>query len=646
MMCGIYGLARLSGAPLPDAGLLDRMGDIMRHRGPDDHGKFVDADVMLGMRRLSIIDVAGGRQPLANEDKTVWVVCNGEIYNFQSLRERLRQQGHVFRSQSDSEVIVHLYEQYGDEFILHADGMFGFALWDTRRRRLLIGRDRLGIKPIYYANNGDQLIFASEIKSILWAPGITAQLDPIGLREYLTLGYCPTPYSLFRGIKKLPPASLITCDAGQYRISRYWELPDDIDESLSEAEWIRRTREQLEASVASQMVSDVPMGSFLSGGIDSSAVVAMMSRHSQQPVKTYAIGFADSSGGNYYNELPYARQVAELFKTDHQEIVVQPDVARLLPALIWHMDEPIADAAFVTTYLVAQFARREVTVILSGVGGDELFGGYRRYLGEYYGRQYNRLPRWFRRGVVAPIAQRLPSDRHSRWLDLSRYARRFILANELSFEERYRAYVQVFSRQQLERLRTAVDEVEESDCLGQALRSTDGHDEIYRMFRADLATQLPDDLLYLTDKMSMAVSLECRVPLLDTALVELSAKMPSSLKIRGRNLKFILKEALSDVLPHEILYRKKRGFGAPMGAWLKDELSGFLHSVLSREAVEGRGLFNWDVVEATIALHDANKEDHTDHLLSLVNLELWCRLYLDGMSVDDVRDQIESEVVK
>lgn len=638
-MCGIHGILDRRGEPLPDTDLHRLMGDATVHRGPDDEGSYRNREVLIGMRRLSIIDVAGGHQPIANEDGTLQMVCNGEIYNFRELRARLLELGHKFRTSSDSEVIVHLYEEYGDEFVKHLDGMYGFALWDSRRRRLLLGRDRLGIKPLYYHLDDARVIFASEIKAILSVPGVSPELDPAALTEYLSLGYVPAPLSMFRGIRKLPPASLMVCESGRCDIRRYWQLPDSVDDDTSEGEWIERVRHAMEAAVESQMVSDVPLGAFLSGGIDSSSIVAWMSRKSDQPVKTYSIGFQGSTGSAYYNELPFARQVAEQFGTDHHEILVQPDVATLLPKLIWHMDEPIADAAFITTYLVSEFARKSVTVILSGVGGDELFGGYRRYLGEHYRSYYNKVPGWVRANVLTPLARRMPSDRHSPLLNLSRYARSFILANEQSFEERYRSYIEVFDGADLSGLLVA-PKLPDHSAFDRATAGASG-DALRRLMSIDLETQLPDDLLLLTDKMSMATSLECRVPLLDQRLVELSAQMPSQLKIRGRELKYVLKEALAGILPDEILYRKKRGFGAPMGAWLKHELAPMLRTILSQETIERRGIFRWEQVAETISAHEANRADRTDHLMGLLNLELWCRIYLDGQSPADVAEQIQ-----
>jgi len=642
-MCGIHGVLSLDGRKL-DRGLLERMGNVTRHRGPDDAGEYVGSGVLIGMRRLSIIDLSGGHQPIANEDRTVWAVCNGEIYGFKALRENLRARGHRFSTDSDSEVVIHLYEEYGDDFVTHLDGMYGFALWDERRKRLLIGRDRLGIKPLYYAHLGGTFVFASELKAILALPGAEVAVDPAALTEYLTLGYVPAPHSLVRGVKKLPPASLMIHEAGRSEIRRYWHLPAAVDASLSEDDWADAVLQGLEKAVVEQLVSDVPLGAFLSGGIDSSSVVALMAKHTSQPVKTYSIGFAADSGGQYYNELPYARQVAQLFKTDHREIVVKPDVSSLLPKLVWHLDEPVADAAFVTTFLVSEFARRDVTVILSGVGGDELFGGYRRYLGDHYARLYSAIPRPIRQGLLVPLARRLPSDRHSKLLDLSRLAKGFILSSELPFEQRYRSYVQLFDAAERASLLLA-HQAPRSDALDAAFDAAGGGDVLRRLMAVDLETQLPDDLLLLTDKMTMATSLECRVPYLDHRLVELSARMPAQHKIRGRRLKHVLKKALAGLLPDEVLNRPKRGFGAPMGAWLKNELGSYMGAVLSRETIEKRGFFSWPQVEKTIQMHRRNERDYTDHLLGLMNFELWCCVYLDGTSWADITEDLRDKAV-
>jgi asparagine synthase (glutamine-hydrolysing) len=638
-MCGIFGVVDLAGAPLPPEDLMRRMGDAIVHRGPDDSGAFVEGCVQIGMRRLSIIDVAGGHQPIGNEDGSVIAVCNGEIYNFRELRRDLEAAGHRFATHSDSEVVVHLYEQHGDAFLERLDGMFGLALWDRTRRRLIVARDALGIKPVYFANRSGRLFFASEAKSLLTIPGFRAELDPGALQQYLAVGYVGGPRSMFRGIDKLPPGSAIFAEHGRYEVRRFWRLPDGVDESRTEAEWIEQVRAGVERAVRAQMVSDVPLGAFLSGGIDSSAVVAAMASASSQPVKTYSIGFRGSSGAELYNELPFARIVAEQFRTDHHEIIVQPDVIGLLPQLLWHMDEPVADAAFLTTYLVSRFAREDVTVILSGVGGDELFGGYKRYLDGHYRRSYHRIPKLLRRGVIEPLVRHLPSDRHSRALNSLRLAKAFVQADSLDFEARYGRFMGVFDadlRRRLQRDGGAGLE----DRIADAFAASTSSDELRRLMDVDLATQLPEDLLALTDRMSMAVSLECRVPLLDQGLVELAARMPGRFKIRNGQLKYVLKKALAGVLPDGILHREKRGFGAPIGAWFRAELAPVIGDLLSPSAVERRGLFDPAQVAAVLREHEQQRADRTDHLLALVNLEVWCRMYLDGQTHAAVADSL------
>ena len=636
-MCGIHGLYAFDGSA-PSRATLSVMGDLTRHRGPDDFGAHIDGPCGIAMRRLSIIDLAGGHQPLTNEDGTLWLVANGEIYNYRELSHELATQGHRLRTNSDCETLLHLYEQHGDDFLARVNGMFAFALWDARRRRLLIGRDRLGIKPLYVWNDGKRLVFASEAKAILGVPGIPTELDRDALASYLTLGYVPAPQSIFRGIRKLPPATLLVVENRQARERRYWQLPSQVDDSVDEATWIARVRHRLEESVRLQMVSDVPIGAFLSGGIDSSAVVAFMSMHSDRPVKTYAIGFDGGDAESFYNELPYARQVAERFRTDHHEILVRPDIVSLLPRLLWHLDEPIADSAFVTTYLVSEFARRDVTVILSGVGGDELFAGYRRYLGNHYRRRFEQLPAGMRR-VMTALGARLPSDRHSPMLNTMRLAKGFLASAALPLDERYRSYVEVFDDEAAaEMLRAPM--AANGHALAAAFADATSGDDLNRMLAVDVATQLPDDLLMLTDKMSMAVSLECRVPLLDHELCELAAAIPERIKLRGGRLKHVLKEALADVLPRTILERKKRGFGTPMGAWFKGALAPLVRQMLSPQAIERRGLFDPRAVSALIAAHDASRIDGTDRLLALLNFEIWARLYLEGRAPEDVVDEI------
>ncbi len=640
-MCGIHGVYRLDGKAVEPA-LLSAMGNVTRHRGPDDEGMHIDDACGIAMRRLSIIDLAGGHQPLSNQDGSLWLVCNGEIYNYRELRTELQAKGYQFKTGSDSEVLLHLYDAEGDEFVHRLNGMFDFALWDARRRRLLIGRDRIGVKPLYVLQTSQRLAFATEAKALLTLPGVKPELNRDVVASYLHLGYVAAPGCIFKGMRKLPPATLLAVEDGKVREWRYWRLPARIELGLSEQQWTHRVRERLEESVRMQMVSDVPIGAFLSGGVDSSAVVGYMAKHSKRPIRTYSIGFEGGEAEALYNELPYARQVAKLFGTQHREILVKPDVVGLLPELLWHMDEPLADTAFITTYLVSQFARQDVKVILSGVGGDELFGGYRRYLGGHYAERFNALPAWLRRSV-AFAARRLPADRHSGVLNTLRLAKSFVASAEMNPDERYRSYLQVLGRDVVARL-MLVPSRADRDPLDLAFERAGNEDALNRMFAVDSQTQLPDDLLMLTDKMSMAVSLECRVPLLDHELVELAASMPASVKVRGGRLKHVMKLALADMLPDDILNRKKRGFGTPMGAWLKRELAPLLRRLLAPDVVRERALFQPDVVTGLIADHQSNRIDGTDALLALMNLEIWSRVYLDARDPGDVALELKSYV--
>jgi asparagine synthase (glutamine-hydrolysing) len=456
----------------------------------------------------------------------------------------------------------------------------------------------------------------------------------------LQLGYVPAPASIFRGIRKLSPATLLAVEDGRVREWRWWRMPAAVDRSVSEDAWVERIRAGIDRAVRMQMVSDVPIGAFLSGGVDSSAVVAAMARASSQPIRTYAIGFEGGPAEQLYNELPYASRVARLFGTEHHEIVVRPDVVGLLPRLVWHMDEPVADSAFLTTYLVSEFARRDVKVILSGVGGDELFGGYRRYLGGHYAHKFNTLPGWARR-VASATAARLPADRHNRWLNIARLARGFVASAGMDADERYRSYLRVVAPEAAAGL-LLVDAPPGDDALARAFAAAGRDDELNRMFAVDAETQLPDDLLLLTDKMSMAVSLECRVPLLDHELVEMAATIPGELKVKGGALKHLMKRALATTLPEEILHRAKRGFGTPMGAWLKKELRPVVRGLLASDVVRRRGLFDAAAVAGLLADHEAQRSDGTDALLALLNLEVWSRIYLDGRSPADVAAELRT----
>jgi asparagine synthase (glutamine-hydrolysing) len=639
-VCGIVGVAANGPLREEQRNSVRRMADAIVHRGPDDKGFFDGDEVVLGMRRLSIIDVAGGHQPIANEDETIWTVCNGEIYNYRRLRQELEQSGHRFRSNSDVEVIVHLYEEHGESFVDHLAGMFAIALWDTRERKLIVVRDRLGIKPVYYCERNGALAWASEVKALLQVPDVQAELDPAGLRDHLAVGYAVAPRTIFKGIFKLPPATMLIRQLGEQRSRRYWTIPEQTNQNLTENDWVELVREELRRAVTSHMVSDVPIGAFLSGGVDSSAVVAFMAAETGRPVNTYSIGYEGAGAANYYNELPWARQVAERFGSKHHEIKVQPAVSVLLPKLIWHLEEPISDSAVATTYLVSQLAADSVKVILSGVGGDELFAGYNRYLGDHYGALYAKVPCWLRQNVVQPLAARLPSGRQNRWMDLSRYARSFVGAASLPWQEQYRLFIALQARSVLDAMIVG-DSRSSHDGFERILDGETAADPLLRLLRVDWQTQLGEDLLLLTDKMTMAKSLECRVPFLDHKLVELAAGIPAHTKRPAGQLKHLLKKALEQELPQDILHRRKRGFGAPVGAWFKGELRPLRHALLNRGVIESRGWLSQQVVAEVCRTHDQNRHDYTDLILVLMNLEIWARMFLDGRSADDVGAELD-----
>lgn len=639
-MCGIYGELIIAGNGRPQESIVRAMGAVIIHRGPDDDGLYLEEQVALGLRRLSIIDVTSGHQPIANEDGSVVVVCNGEIYNFRELRQQLLSAGHRFSTGSDVEVLVHLYEDHGDDFVRHLRGMFGFALWDRTRRRLLLGRDRLGIKPVYYARAGHSIAFASESKAILARPDYSPTLDEMALRQYLTLGYVPGPFSMFAGIRKLLPGHLLVVEGGLVDERRYWNFMVEPDEGHDESQWIDEIRACLNDSIESQMVSDVPIGAFLSGGIDSSTIVAAMSRFSTSPVKTYAIGYSGTTGAALYNELDHARRIASQFGTDHHEIEVKPEVIGMLPQLVWHMDEPTADSALITSSLVSEFARRDVKVILSGVGGDELFGGYDRYQLPHLVALFRTIPGPLRRGILNPILGMLPVARHTRVLNLLRAARKVALVADKDNVSRYHEVMEVFGAAELGELLPGESKPFRSvltDTLSRYLENTD----LDQMMAADLTTQLPDDLLLLTDKVSMGHSLECRVPLLDERLVDLAARLPAGLRVHGRETRYILKKALTGILPPETLHRPKRGFGAPFGAWFTNELSGVMDELLGRKALHRRGLMSPETVQRLIADHKAQRADHTDHLVALTTFEIWCRIHLDGEAPAVIAEKLQ-----
>jgi len=619
-MCGIVGLYRWPGTPEEVRRRLQAMCAAIRHRGPDDEGVVLEGEAGLAARRLSIIDVAGGHQPMANEDGSATVAFNGEIYNHQALRRELLARGHRFRTRADTEVIVHAYEEDGPACALRLNGIFGFAVWDRRARRLLLARDRMGVKPLYYAQVGRALAFASEVKALLVLPELPRTLDPQAAGEFFRLGYVPAPRTLFRGIAKLPPGWWLTAGEAGLALAPYWDLrfrPEPSPCSFSESR--ERLRALLAEVVADQMVSEVPLGAFLSGGVDSSTVVALMQRAARGPVKTYSIGFENAA---YHNEAPYAEAVARALGTQHQTLIVRPDVADLMPALLEKLDEPLTDTSFMVTYLVSQLAARSVTVALSGVGGDELFGGYRRYLAPGLHRAAAWLPLGLRRGAGRLLAG-LPADRRTALGNLCRYAKSLGSTLHLPLGQQYLGLVGVLAPERIRALLGRGNGHDPGAVIPALFAQAAPAHPLDRLLYVDAKTALPESLLLLTDKMGMAASLEVRVPFLDNRVVEFVAGVPAAYRLRGPQLKRLLKAAAAGLVPDFVLRRSKRGFGTPMGAWLRGELRPLVEDLLGERRLRREGLFQPAVVRTLLDRHAARQEDGTEAIVALLAFEIW-----------------------
>jgi len=626
-MCGIAGYV---GEAAPE--LMPAMLRALKHRGPDDAGTHEEPGVGLGVTRLAIIDLAGGRQPMANEDGSLWVVFNGEIYNHRELRPGLEAKGHWFRSRSDTEVILHLFEEEGAGCVNRLRGMFAFAIWDTRRRSLFLARDRIGKKPLYYWHRDGLFLFASEIKALLCRPEVSRVLDWEAFHHYLAFGYTPADRSIFAEIAKLPPAHTATLSHGVLALQRYWSLPRGdqwTDRNVSVRDAAARVRELLREAVRVRLESDVPLGVFLSGGIDSSAVVASMRAVTGQRIATFSVGFGRAARS--YDELPYARIVARRFETDHHEEIVEPKVGELLPTIVHHFDEPFADSSAIPTFIVSQATARHVKVALSGIGGDETFAGYPRYLGLRLSVPYGRFPRWLRAVSDAALLRfARESESSPNWGD---WLRRFVTESDRPLPGRYIEWVRFFGEAHLTRLATpALREHWGTDVElpHRTAFATHGHqDPMDGVFRIDLSTYLPDDLLVMADRMSMGHSLELRAPFCDHRLVEESLAIPPAIKLPGYRLKGLLKVAFADVLPPEVLSHRKQGFMVPLSRWLRTDLLATMLDLLSPDRVRARGLFVPGAVEALKQEHLGRSRSHTDRLWTLMVTELWMREYLD-----------------
>jgi asparagine synthase (glutamine-hydrolysing) len=641
-MCGICGGSWSGGARREE---LARMAQALAHRGPDDEGIEVRGPVGLASRRLAIIDLAGGHQPLANEDGTVWVAFNGEIYNHRALRAELERAGHRFATHSDTEVIVHCYEQHGEAFLGRLEGMFALAIWDEPRGRLLLARDRMGQKPLFYARTAEGLLFASEIKGILAAGSLPRELDAQALSHYLSLRFVPPPRTMFAGIEKLPAGHFLLFESGRLQLRRYWRLSFARKLALPEAEALEAIAAQLEHSVASHLVSDVDIGALLSGGMDSSLIVALASRAWPGRLRTFSIGVRDRS----FDELPHARRVAAHCETAHFEEIVEPDVISSLPAMIAHLDEP-SDPIAACMFAASALAARHVKVALGGDGGDELFAGFDRYLGVRRLEPLFRIPAALRGAVLGPLVDMLPeSFAYKSWTQRLRWVAALSRVPDLA--ERY-AQATVFFRFDTDGKRAALGEalwrrvrdVDSADVVASAFREADSDDAIDCMLHADYTTRLPEHSLQLTDRMSMAHGLEVRAPLLDTPLVELLASLPSALKIRGGELKWAMRRVAGARLPADIVRRPKQGFMFPLADWFRTELHVFLRETFADSRAVREGVLQRAAIDRLLDEHRTRRADHHVRIWMLLNVELWLRHALAGEPVAALAQELRGRL--
>ena len=637
-MCGITGFVDFRCEPARTeeerAQILESMCRVIRHRGPDDQGVLLKPGVGFGMRRLSIIDLAGGHQPISNEDNSVTIVFNGEIYNYRELQKELQSRGHRFRTNSDTETIVHAYEEFGAACVDHLRGMFAFAIWDDREKQLFIARDRVGKKPLYYSvTRGGTLVFGSELKSLLEHPEVERNINPQALDAYFSLGYVPDPISIFENVEKLPPGHHLTFTNGRLTVERYWDFSYQSNGNGGNghraSDYLDELRALLDEAVKLRLVSDVPLGAFLSGGVDSSTVVALMARHMEQPVKTFSIGFNEDS----YDELKYARLTAKRFGTDHHEFLVTPDICEVVDQLAWHFDEPFADSSAIPTYVVSKLAREHVKVVLTGDGGDELFAGYSRYVTERQRSKFDLVPRAVKEGLMDPLSRAMP---HGAW------GRNYLQNVSLDPISRYLDTVSVFTGLNKSSLYSAdfSDQLRNSNHLSlyfhELSRNVKTSAPLDSLLYIDSKTYLPGDILTKVDRMSMAVSLEARVPLLDHKLIEFVTRIPAGMKLAGIETKHLFKQAIADLVPAEIINRPKQGFGVPIQQWINQQLRERIRDTLNDPRTLQRGYVSRSHVELLLDEHERGRRDHAMALWSLLMLELWHRQYVDKNSAADL----------
>ncbi len=630
-MCGIAGVLNFDGRAV-QTGLIKHMTDVIAHRGPDGEGIYVSGPIGLGHRRLAIVDLsAAGKQPMPNEDGTVWVTFNGEIYNFLDIRRELEERGHRFRSATDTEVVVHAYEEWGTDCLKRFNGMFAFGLWDERRQYLWLVRDRLGVKPLFYCHLPQCLLFGSEIKAILCDANVDRSIDYEALAYYLALNYTPAPYTLFNRIRQLLPGHYVVVDvAGKVKEVKYWDLVYHEGEDRGQQAYLEAFSALLENSVRMRLVSDVPFGVFLSGGVDSSSVAYWMSRNMSAPVKTFSIGFGEPS----FDELEYARQVAETIQADHHERMVTADAATVLPKLVWHAEEPTADSSMVAVYYLAQETRKHVTMVLSGDGADEILAGYETYVAHYVHRMYRSLPEWLRRLVIMPLVNALPvSDSKVSW-DLK--LRRFVAGAELLPEDAHATWRMIFNAEARAKLLSPLLDhpgvkADAMDLYRAAFAQTNARHPLNRMLYVDTRLYLPNDMLVKVDRMTMAHGLEAREPYLDYRLVEFVASVPPKLKLKSfLHKKYLLKASMKGKLPGRILWRKKQGFNVPNSRWIKQGLKPFVMDHLSPARIQETGLLDSQTVTGLLRDHFEEKADNSHQIWCLLTLALWWKEFVEG----------------
>jgi asparagine synthase (glutamine-hydrolysing) len=630
-MCGIAGWANLENKSSREDGeaVLHAMCERMKHRGPDSEGLWLGESVALGMRRLSIIDLHTGEQPFWNEDKSVVVVMNGEIYNFRELKSELEKRGHEFHSQSDTEVLPHLYEEHGDAMVEHLNGMFVFALWDLRRKKLLMARDRFGEKPLYYGVFDGKFVFASEPKVLLEHPSVKPEINREALRQYLSFDYVPAPLSIYKGISKLPAAHLLTVENGEVKTRRYWNLSFHKNGHTPTVETAtKELREIISDSVRMRLVSDVPLGILLSGGVDSSTVAAFAMRHATEKVKTFSIGFEEDS----FDESKFAREVATHLGTEHYEDKLSVEkAADLISEIGSWLDEPMSDGSLIPTFLLSRFVRKYVTVGLGGDGGDEIFAGYPMYFGHKMARVYDSIPRFLRSGLIEPIVNNLPVSTKNLSFDYK--AKRFVAASKYDLVTRHHSWFGSFSIDaQNDLLSQDVLANTSNDIYRGAkdlLKITDAASEIEQMQFLDMNFYMAEDILTKVDRASMAVSLEVRAPFLDPRVAEYAARLPLKYKLKGSKGKYILKKVVADLLPKTILQRPKKGFGIPVAEWLKGRLNPLLHDLLAPERLKNQGLFDAVFVQKLIKEHETGAASHHKQLWTLLVFQLWFDNFLE-----------------